>query len=60
MKFETWSKKVMDREEWSSVIKEAKVLRRPESQGISKKVMFLHTENLYPLQFLYLCLITSL
>jgi hypothetical protein len=50
----------MDREEWAPVIKEAKALRGPESQGISKKVTFLHIKNLYPLQCLYLCLIISL
>jgi len=30
-------------------VKEAKGFRRPESQGISKKVMFLHIKNSYPL-----------
>jgi hypothetical protein len=50
-KFKEWSKKAMDREEWASVIKEAKAFRVPENQGISRKVMFLHIKNLYPLYF---------
>ena len=39
----------MNVKELASVIKEAKALRKPESQGISMTVMFLHIKNLYPL-----------
>jgi len=36
MKVKRWRQKAVDREEWASVIKEAKVLRGPYSQRVSK------------------------
>ena len=36
MKVKKWRQKAVDREEWASVIKEAKVLRGPKSQEVSK------------------------
>jgi hypothetical protein len=36
MKIKRWRKKAQNREEWASVIKEAKVLKGPYSQGASK------------------------
>jgi hypothetical protein len=37
MKIKRWRKKAKNREEWASVIKEAKVLRGALSQGASKQ-----------------------
>jgi hypothetical protein len=34
MKVKRWRPKTVDREEWASVIKEAKVLRGPKRQGV--------------------------
>ena len=36
MNVNRWRQKAVDREEWVSVIKEAKVLRGPKSQGVSR------------------------
>jgi hypothetical protein len=36
MKVKRWRQKAVDREEWESVIREAKALRGPQSQGVSK------------------------
>jgi hypothetical protein len=35
MKVKIWWQRAADREEWASVIKEAKALRGPQSQGVS-------------------------
>jgi hypothetical protein len=37
MKIKRWRKKAQNRAEWASVIKEAKVLKGPQSQRASKK-----------------------
>jgi hypothetical protein len=36
MKVKRWQQKAVDREEWVSIIKQAKVLRGLQSQGVSK------------------------
>jgi hypothetical protein len=36
MKFKRWQEKAVDREEWASVVKRAKVVRGPYSRGVSK------------------------
>jgi hypothetical protein len=36
MKVKKWQQKAVSREEWVSVIKEAKSLRGPQSQGVSE------------------------
>jgi hypothetical protein len=36
MKVTRWRYKAVDRDEWASVIKEAKAVRGPYSQGVSK------------------------
>jgi hypothetical protein len=36
MKVKRWRQKAVDREEWASVIKEAKALREPYRQGVGK------------------------
>jgi hypothetical protein len=36
MKVKRWHEKAVDREEWVSVIKKAKSLRGPHSQGVSR------------------------
>jgi hypothetical protein len=36
VKVKRWRQKAVDREEWASVIREAKALRRPPSQGVSR------------------------
>jgi hypothetical protein len=36
LKAKSWMQKENDREEWTSVVKQAKVLPGPQSQGISK------------------------
>jgi hypothetical protein len=41
MKVKRWRQKAADREEWVSVIKEAKALRGPYTRGVSKYVTLL-------------------
>ena len=36
MKVKKWRQKSIDREEWASVMKEAKAVRGPYSQGVTK------------------------
>jgi hypothetical protein len=36
MKFKRWRLKAVDWEEWASIIKEAKAVRGPQSEGVSK------------------------
>ena len=36
MKVKRWRQKALRREEWASIIKEAKAVRGPYSQGVSK------------------------
>jgi len=36
MKFKRWRQKAVDREEWASEIKDAKALREPKTQGVSR------------------------
>jgi len=36
MKVKRWWQKAVDREEWASIIKQTKVLRGPQSQGVSE------------------------
>jgi len=38
MKFKRWRQKAVDREEWASEIKDAKALREPKTQGVSRYV----------------------
>jgi hypothetical protein len=38
MKVKRWRHKEVDREEWASIIEEAKALRRPYSQEVSALV----------------------
>jgi len=38
LKFKRWRQKAVDKEEWASIIKEAKALRGPYSQGLCKQV----------------------
>jgi hypothetical protein len=38
VKVKRWRQTAVDREEWASVIREAKPLRGPQSQGVSKYV----------------------
>jgi len=47
MKVKIWRKKAVDREEWASVVKEAKAVRGPCSQGVSKYVScrIIHTHT---------------
>ena len=39
MKFKRWRQKAVNKEEWASIIKEAKVLRESYSQGVCKQVI---------------------
>jgi hypothetical protein len=46
MKVKIWRQKAVDREEWASVVKEAKAVRGPRSQGVSKYVSFRIIHNI--------------
>jgi len=38
IKFRRWRQKTVDREEWTSEIKEAKTLREPQTQAVNSQV----------------------
>jgi hypothetical protein len=46
MKVKIWRQKAVDREEWAFVVKEAKAVRGPYSQGFSTYVSFRLTHNI--------------
>jgi hypothetical protein len=45
LKVKRWWKKANDRDEWASIIKQAKILRRPWRKGIRKYLMMDTNKN---------------